>query len=123
MPFKQNIDSARAETIGVNGISKVALDEALRACAPALDWLRRAHADNTLPLLRLPEKTSDLDEIKQAATRLRAGASDIVLLGIGGAGRVGPTPARAAPLPVGGGRASLPRPPPPLLRLHRSAHV
>jgi glucose-6-phosphate isomerase len=110
MPFKQNIDSARAETIGVNGISKVALDEALRACAPALDWLRKAHADNSLPLLRLPEKTSDLDEIKQAAARLRAGASDIVVLGIGGSSLGGQTLAQLAGIAVRGVEAFLPGP-------------
>jgi glucose-6-phosphate isomerase len=110
MPFKQNIDSVRAETIGVNGISKVALDEALRACAPALDWLRKAHADNSLPLLRLPEKTSDLDEIKQAAARLRAGASDIVVLGIGGSSLGGQTLAQLAGIAVRGVEAFLPGP-------------
>ena len=72
MPFKQNIDSARAETVGAHGLSKAALDEALRGCAGALDGLRKAHADNALPLLRLPAKTSDLDEIRHVAARLRA---------------------------------------------------
>lgn len=110
MPFKQNIDNARAETIGVNGISKVALDEALRRCAPALDWVRKAHADNTLPLLRLPEKTSDLDEIKHAGTRLRAGASDIVLLGTGGSSLGGQTLAQLAGIAVRGVEAFLPGP-------------
>jgi glucose-6-phosphate isomerase len=110
MPFRQNIDSARAETIGVNGISKVALDEALRACAPALDWLRKAHADKRLPLLRLPEKTSDLNEIKQAATRLRTGASDIVVLGVGGSSLGGQTLAQLAGIAVRGVEAFLPGP-------------
>src|SRR5437667_1817553 len=110
MPFKQNIDSARAETIGANGIGKAALDDALRACAPALDWLRKAHADKALPLLRLPEKTSDLDEIKQAATRLRAGASDIVVLGVGGSSLGGQTLAQLAGIAVRGVEAFLPGP-------------
>src|SRR5258708_4177892 len=110
MPFKQNIDNARSATIGKHGLAKVALDEALRACAPALDWLRKAHADNTLPLLRLPEKTSDLDEIKQAATRLRAGATDIVVLGIGGSSLCGQTLAQLAGIAVRGVEAFLPGP-------------
>ncbi|MEN3378560.1 MAG: glucose-6-phosphate isomerase [Hyphomicrobiales bacterium] len=110
MPFKQNIDSARSETIGKHGLAKVALDEALRASAPALDWLRKAYADNTLPLLRLPEKTSDLDEIKQAAARLRAGATDIVVLGIGGSSLGGQTLAQLAGIAVRGVEAFLPGP-------------
>src|SRR3954471_1152749 len=110
MPFKQNIDNVRAETIGKHGLPKAALDEALRGCAPALDWLRKAHANNTLPLLRLPEKTSDLDEIKQAAARLRAGASDIVLLGTGGSSLGGQTLAQLAGIAVRGVEAFLPGP-------------
>src|SRR5882757_3922987 len=110
MPFKQNIDNTRSETIGEHGLAKVALGEALRACAPALDWLRKAHADNTLPLLRLPEKTSDLDEIMQAATRLRAGATDIVVLGIGGSSLGGQTLAQLAGIAVRGVEAFLPGP-------------
>jgi glucose-6-phosphate isomerase len=110
MPFKQNIDSTRAETIGKHGLAKAALDEALRRCAPALDWVRKAHANNTLPLLRLPEKTSDLEEIKQAAARLRAGASDIVLLGTGGSSLGGQTLAQLAGIAVRGVEAFLPGP-------------
>src|ERR1700738_1414392 len=102
MPFQQNIDNARSETIGVNGISKAAFDDVLRRCVPALDWLRKAHADNSLPLLRLPEKTSDLDEIKQAGMRLRAGASDIVLLGTGGSSLGGQTLAQLSGIAGGG---------------------
>src|ERR1700737_3379722 len=110
MPFKQNIDSARAETIGVTALSRGALDEALLRCGPALDRLRKAHADNSLPLLRLPEKTSDLDEIKQAGMRLRAGASDIVLLGTGGSSLGGQTLAQLAGIAVRGVEAFLPAP-------------
>jgi glucose-6-phosphate isomerase len=110
MPFKQNIDSARAETVGAHGLSKAALDEALRGCAGALDGLCKAHADNTLPLSRLPAKTSDLDEIRHVAARLRAGASDIVLLGIGGSSLGGQTLAQLAGIAVRGVEAFLPGP-------------
>ena len=65
-----------ATVLAVYAVTKAALDEMLRRCVPALDWIGKAHADNALPLLRLPEKTSDLDEIKRAAARLRAGASE-----------------------------------------------
>jgi glucose-6-phosphate isomerase len=102
MPFQQNIDSARAEKIGAHGVAKAALDDALARTGPALDWLRAAHADATLPLLRLPAKTSDLDEIKTAAARLRAGASDIVVLGTGGSSLGGQTIAQLAGIGVRG---------------------
>ena len=46
--------------------------------------VRKAHADETLPLLRLPARTNDLADIERAAARLRAGATDVVVLGTGG---------------------------------------
>jgi glucose-6-phosphate isomerase len=102
MPFQHSIDSARAETIGAHGVTKAALDDACARAEAALDWLREAHARSTLPLLRLPAKTSDLEEIKQAAARLRAGASDVVVLGTGGSSLGGQTLAQLAGIGVRG---------------------
>ena len=102
MPFQQNIESARAETIGDHGVGRAALDGTLRASEAALDWLRKQHADGTLPLLRLPAKTSDLVEIENAATRLRAGATDVVMLGTGGSSLGGQTLAQRADVGVRG---------------------
>src|SRR5262249_23704998 len=84
MPFTQNIESARAEIIGAHGVARAALDDALRRCADALAWVRKQHAEASLPLLRLPARTDDLEDIGKAATRLRAGATDVVVLGTGG---------------------------------------
>src|SRR5437588_9838537 len=111
MPFQQNIESARAENIGAHGVAKATLDAALRRTERALDWLREAHANATLPLLRLPAKTSDLEEIRQTAARLRAGASDVVVLGIGGSSLGGQTIAQLAGVGVRGIEAfrALPR--------------
>ena len=53
--------------------------------------MRARHADGALPLLRLPEKTDDLDIITQAAKRLGEGASDIVIFGTGGSSLGGQT--------------------------------
>jgi glucose-6-phosphate isomerase len=100
--LRQSIDSARAETIGRNGVSAAALDDALGRSEGALDWLRKAHAEAALPLLRLPAKTGDLDAIEQAAARLRAGASDVVILGTGGSSLGGQTLAQLADVGVRG---------------------
>src|SRR3954468_17763323 len=96
MPFQQNIDSARAEAIGKHGVAKAALDDALRRCGAALTSLRKAHAEETLPLLRLPARPDDLAEIERAAKRLRAGATDVVVLGTGGSSLGGQTIAQLA---------------------------
>jgi glucose-6-phosphate isomerase len=102
MRFQQDIESARAENIGPHGIARTALEDALRRTEAALDGLRDAHAQETLPLLRLPARTADLDEIRQAAARLGAGASDVVVLGIGGSSLGGQTIAQLAGVGVRG---------------------
>jgi glucose-6-phosphate isomerase len=105
MPFTQNIESARAETIGAHGVAKAALDDALKRCAEALGWVRKQHADGSLPLLRLPARTDDLDDIGKAAARLRAGATDVVVLGTGGSSLGGQTLAQLADVAVRGAEA------------------
>jgi glucose-6-phosphate isomerase len=105
MPFQQNIDLARAENIGTHGVAKDALDAAQRRSEAALAWLRAAHADGTLPLLRLPERTDDLDAIARAAARLRADASDVVIFGTGGSSLGGQTLAQLADVGVRGAEA------------------
>jgi len=102
MAFTQNIDSARAETIGAHGVAKDALDEALKRSESALAWVRKQHADASLPLLRLPARTDDLDVISKAAGRLRAGATDVVMLGTGGSSLGGQTLAQLADVAVRG---------------------
>src|ERR1043165_5491188 len=105
MAFTQNIDSSRAETIGAHGVAKDALDEALKRSESALAWVRKQHADASLPLLRLPARTDDLDVISKAAGRLRAGATDVVMLGTGGSSLGGQTLAQLADVAVRGAEA------------------
>jgi glucose-6-phosphate isomerase len=102
MAFTQNIDGARAETIGAHGVAKGALGDALERCEGALAWLRKQHADASLPLLRLPARADDLEDIRKAAVRLRAGASDVVVLGTGGSSLGGQTLAQLADVAVRG---------------------
>jgi glucose-6-phosphate isomerase len=96
MPFLHSIDNALAQTIGAEGVPADAFANALKRSEAALDWLRARHADGKLPLLRLPAERRDLDGIAQAARRLGAGASDIVLLGTGGSSLGGQTLAQLA---------------------------
>ena len=95
-PFTQSIDKARAETIGRDGVAAAALDDALARAKEALASLRAKHADQSLPLLRLPAMRDDLDEVTGAAAKLKHGARDIVLLGTGGSSLGGQTLAQIA---------------------------
>jgi glucose-6-phosphate isomerase len=102
MTFRQSIENARAEKIGAHGVAKAALADALARAEGALDWLRKMHGDGSLPLLRLPARTNDLDDIVKAAARLRAGATDVVILGTGGSSLGGQTLAQLADVGVRG---------------------
>jgi glucose-6-phosphate isomerase len=102
MPIQQAIDNALEKTIGAHGVSADALDAALARTDGALNWLRARHGDGGLPLLRLPETTSDLAGIGEAAKRLAGGASDVVILGTGGSSLGGQTLAQLAGYAVPG---------------------
>jgi glucose-6-phosphate isomerase len=96
MPLVQSIAAARSETIGRHGVSEAALADALARSAGALATLRARHADLSLPLLELPQKRDDLEGIADAASRLVAGATDIVIFGTGGSSLGGQTLAQLA---------------------------
>ncbi len=91
MPIVQSTEYAFEERIGRGGIPRRAYDAALARTVDALSWLRARYADGELPLLRLPEKTDDLDLIRKAADGLKEGASDIVIFGTGGSSLGGQT--------------------------------
>ncbi|HET9175856.1 MAG TPA: glucose-6-phosphate isomerase [Pseudolabrys sp.] len=102
MKIVQSIESAREEHIGSHGISAPALDAALARAEGALNWLRARHADRSLPLLRLPETRSDLENIRDAARQLADRATDVVILGTGGSSLGGQTLAQLAGYAVSG---------------------
>ena len=113
MGVLQSIDNAREENVGPHGVKADALKAVLTRAEGALEWLRARHADNRLPLLRLPETRSDLETIRDTARQLADRAGDIVILGTGGSSLGGQTLAQLAGFAVLG-VGSL-RPPP---RLH-----
>ena len=102
MPIHQSIDNALEKNIGAHGVGEGALDAMLTRAQGALETLRALHADNSLPLLRLPERSDDLAGIGEAAGKLAEGASDIVILGTGGSSLGGQTLAQLADYHVPG---------------------
>jgi glucose-6-phosphate isomerase len=91
MGLNQSIEAAREARIGREGVSEAAFADSLARTGEALAWIKARHADGRLPLLRLPEQTGDLGTIKDAASRIAEGASDIVFLGTGGSSLGGQT--------------------------------
>jgi glucose-6-phosphate isomerase len=96
MAVVQSIDSAREQTIGAHGVSAAAFADALAQSAGALTSLKARYAENTLPLLHLPQKRDDISAVTAAAGRLSAGASDVVVFGTGGSSLGGQTLAQLA---------------------------
>jgi glucose-6-phosphate isomerase len=92
MALKQSIEHARTD----------AFADALAKTAPALARLRAHHADNSLPLLRLPARHDDIATILGYGALIREGASDVVVLGIGGSSLGGQTLAQLAGYAVPG---------------------
>jgi glucose-6-phosphate isomerase len=92
MPLQQSVDHAR----------NAGFADALARTAPALEKLRKQHAEGALALLRLPERRDDIATILGYAALLRDGSSDVVFLGTGGSSLGGQTLAQLAGYAVPG---------------------
>lgn len=82
--YQQNIENCFAENIGSSGLDRAVYGQLVTACAPLLDDLRRAYAENTISLLRLPETTADIETMEDCAARYLENFDDVVVLGVGG---------------------------------------
>ena len=102
MALQQSIELALATNIGEAGLPQTALDAALVGVASAARRLAEDDAGGRLPLLHLPGTTDDLDAIREAAARLKEGATDVVFLGTGGSSLGGQTLAQLADYAVPG---------------------
>ncbi|MDB5559091.1 MAG: glucose-6-phosphate isomerase [Enterovirga sp.] len=96
MPLKQNVDLALESAIGVGGLPRAAFEAGLSAAASAVQRLQEDLQTGRLALLQLPGTESDIAGIEQAASELKRGATDIVLLGTGGSSLGGQTLAQLA---------------------------
>ena len=96
MPYHQETKDCFASSIGDGGLSDEVFATTLKATAPALDQIRAARNDNSLPMLRLPGDTSDLDALKPVVERCRRDFDDVVILGTGGSSLGGQTVSQLA---------------------------
>jgi glucose-6-phosphate isomerase len=108
--LQQSLDLAFVSGVGEGGIPDAVFETALADLAPALERLRGDARDKTLPLLALPADTADLPGIREAAARLRDGASDVLVLGTGGSSLGGQTLAQLTGYGTAGLSAFLPEP-------------
>jgi len=59
-------------------------ESALAEAEAPLAWLRKAHGDGSLELLRVPDRHDDIEAARAASDQWSANTSEVVVLGIGG---------------------------------------
>ncbi|TCR61468.1 glucose-6-phosphate isomerase [Bosea sp. BK604] len=108
--LQQSFDLALESGVGAGGIPDAAFEKALADLGPALARLKEQADTRSLPLLGLPSDTADLPPVHAAARRLREGATDILVLGVGGSSLGGQTLAQLTGYGTVGLSSFLPEP-------------
>jgi glucose-6-phosphate isomerase len=82
--LSQSVEGCLESRIGSAGLPQASLAANLAKIEPRLESLRAAHANATLPLLRVPEWRDDIPLAREALSRLTHGARTLVFFGTGG---------------------------------------
>ena len=80
-----------AEAIGDRGLDVDSYSRVLDETSVALDAIRKAYKDNSIPMLGLPEASSDIESLKPIVERCRRDFDTIIVLGTGGSSLGGQT--------------------------------
>jgi glucose-6-phosphate isomerase len=91
VPLSQSVEGCLESVIGSGGLTRSSLEANLAKLEPRLAALRKAYADRTLPLLRVPEWRDDIVLAREALARLIHGARTLVFFGTGGSSLGGQT--------------------------------
>ncbi|MGB1548691.1 MAG: glucose-6-phosphate isomerase, partial [Alphaproteobacteria bacterium] len=84
MSYQQAIETCFDTAIGDGGLSKAAFEDVLARTARGIETLRKHRAEESLPLLALPEARADLPPLVPVANRHREAFEAVVVLGTGG---------------------------------------
>jgi glucose-6-phosphate isomerase len=96
LPFRQQVEGAMETAIGSHGLSAAQLQARLDRLAPAIDRLKDDYRTGRLPLLRIPEETSDIEAARAAIEHLCREARTLIFFGTGGSSLGGQTLAQLA---------------------------
>lgn len=91
MLYRQIIQTCFESHVGKHGLLDSEFRELQEQTGPIVDDLKVQYDSGTLPLLRLPETTADLEDLKDIAERFRTKFDDVVILGTGGSSLGGQT--------------------------------
>lgn len=104
--YIHDVEACLSPVIGPDGLEPDVFGAWVGRTASALETLRSWHAEDSLPLLRLPERNDDVAALEPVAERLRENFRDIIVLGTGGSSLGGKSLSAladpGAPLPDGG---------------------
>ncbi len=101
MSYVQLTSSCFSDVLGTHGLDIGQFAALLEKTKPALETMRMQHADGSLPVLRLPEQTEDIEALMPIASRYREQFDDVVILGTGGSSLSGQTLCRLADVGFG----------------------
>lgn len=101
--YNQNVEGCLSDRIGATGLSPANLAAAEEKVSAALERLKAAYQDDSLPLLKIAQETDDLDEAERALAALSKGARRILFFGTGGSGLGGQTLAQISGWNIPGG--------------------
>lgn len=95
-PLTFRMDGCKAETVGDAGLDCARSADLLELAAAGLTRISGWRDAGSLPVLTLPSRTDDLDDLAPLVGRYRATFDEVVVLGIGGSSLGGETICRLA---------------------------
>jgi glucose-6-phosphate isomerase len=101
--YHQSVEGCLEAAIGPTGLSGDVLEPWLERAGAAVEALKAAHADGSLPLLRIAAASEDIAAARAALDRLSEGAQTLVFFGTGGSSLGGQTLAQLAGWNIPGG--------------------
>jgi glucose-6-phosphate isomerase len=102
-PYTQGTAGCFESAIGAHGLSDAQFAPWLQKAAPLIEQLKAEYADQSLPLLRVPEGDSDIAAAEEALKTLSEGAQTLIFFGTGGSSLGGQTLAQLAGWNIPGG--------------------
>ena len=82
--YEQSLVGCFEAAVGRNGVGEILLRRYLNFAAPELEKLKGHYHSGSIPLLRIPEEKSDIDDAVVALEKLSQGANTIIFFGTGG---------------------------------------
>lgn len=84
MLYTHDVSACLADKIGAGGLAQDRYEQRLHQADQALDAMRTAYQDQSLPLLRVPEARDDVAAMESVASAFLQNTTDICLFGTGG---------------------------------------